>query len=299
MDPNNLGKKPIRASEEPIFPSGSGLARGLGAVGNLQQPNPSTSRPIGIGSHNPTSSTIPPPNPTSTVTRSSRPMGMAQSAPVATFVPPKPPSARPSVPTFEPPPFDLPPSLPNPSFLESHLANKIEEGVEEDDEEITNTTGAIGIQPINNDTSNTKKPVDKTNQWGGGMARSLTNNNPFYIAMSCPNVDYASNTTNNKQPTIAPQSDNKALDLGMGRSPTILSIMSGIEGQFPGAGTVLSAPNPSSRASITRVPPMSNASSRRFEAVPDEEDEDDDEVLDNNGDEDDELQFNFTLDANE
>lgn len=295
MDSNNPVKKPIRASEEPIFSTGSGLARGLGAVGNSQQSS-STSRPIGIGP-NPTTSTNPGPSP---VTKNSRPMGMAQSAPVANFLPPKPPSARPSVPRFEPPPFDLPPSLPNPSFLESHLANKIEEGEEEeDDEPVTNTAGAIGIQTNTNNNINdaAKKPVEKANQWGGGMARSLTNNNPFYLAMSCPNVDYASNVNQSAKP-LPNQSDNKALDLGMGRSPTILSIMSGIEGQFNGATGNSSAPNPSSRASITRVPNM--ASSRRVETTPDEEDEDEDEVLDNNGEEeDDELQFNFTLDTNE
>eukprot|EP00933_Yihiella_yeosuensis_P081683 TRINITY_DN95351_c0_g1_i1.p1 TRINITY_DN95351_c0_g1~~TRINITY_DN95351_c0_g1_i1.p1 ORF type:complete len:270 (+),score=53.51 TRINITY_DN95351_c0_g1_i1:54-863(+) len=259
------------------LPKSSGLAQSLATTRTTLN----TTRPVTIGRAVPTSTS-------STITRNPNIRQVAASAPVASFMPPKPPSSRPNVPQVEPPLFDLPPSVPETSFLEDQIANMV---VKEEDENCgEDDIGDCGVGVAINKPIN--KPVaPKQPQPAASMGRSLTNNTG-YLAMSCPNVDFVNQKNGDKQ----------SADLGMGRSPTIFSIMSGLDDKIGtpsnGLGPAAAPVNHSSRASTNRpaMPPL--AAQRRYDDIADEdEDEDDDFGLEGSGDEDDDLQFNLTLDA--
>lgn len=279
MAQNNPPKQPFRSADEPMFNNtkSSGLAQSLAT----NRTTLNTSRPVTIGRNVPTATV-----PTSSSTNSKlRPV--AQSAPAASFVPPKPPTSRPKVPDMEPPMFDLPPSLPDTSFLESQLANMtVKEADNElsDEETQNNNLGGVAIAKNAIKPGSSVKPVAPST-----MGRSLTNNTGYMMAMSGAGA-----------PQVKSGDNKPSQDMSMGRSPTIFSIMSGIEdkiGTPVGGVSHNNAPvTHSSRASTTRpaLPPMS--AQPKFDAI-DDEDEDEFGLDDEEDEDDDDLQFNLTLGA--
>lgn len=149
------------------------------------------------------------------------------SAPVARAIPPAPPMTRPSIPLREPPLMDLPPSQTTRNYDEIFEAatkprdDSTPTGTDMSSAKPIPTAGSGSSGEVKQDQAAAAKPS------GWGVARSLTNNFAADFAAAASGIGKLQ--VGGQSGAMAVPAQKPAMDMGVGRSPTILSFMNGTD----------------------------------------------------------------------